>query len=88
MSYKDLAGKTFIVTGAGSGMGRSTSILLAQQGANVVLLDLRAPDSVAREIEEAGGHCLALACNVQSAEEVDSATKAVSNHFGDLHGGQ
>ena len=75
------------MTGAGSGMGRSISLLLARQGANVGLLDLRAPDAVAREIEDAGeGNCLASACNVQSAEQVSTATKAISKHFGGLHG--
>ncbi|KAF2807449.1 3-oxoacyl-reductase [Mytilinidion resinicola] len=86
MSYKSLAGKTFIVTGASSGMCRSTAILLGQQGANVGLFDLRSPDEVAAEIEKAGGSCLALACNVQSREAVDSATEAVVNKFGSLHG--
>ncbi|TVY52473.1 3-oxoacyl-[acyl-carrier-protein] reductase FabG, partial [Lachnellula cervina] len=46
-SYKDLNGKTFVVTGASSGMGRQVSHLLASQGANVSLFDLHAPDAVA-----------------------------------------
>ena len=86
MSYKDLAGKTYVVTGAASGMGRAISILLAQQGANVGMLDLRAPEAVATEIEKAGGKCLALACNVQDAEAVNSSVKAVVEKFGALHG--
>jgi NAD(P)-dependent dehydrogenase (short-subunit alcohol dehydrogenase family) len=36
----DLNAKTFVITGAGSGIGRETSIVLSQQGARVVLLDL------------------------------------------------
>jgi FlaA1/EpsC-like NDP-sugar epimerase len=87
MSYKDLRGKTFIVTGASSGMGKVTALMLAQQGANVGLFDLRAPDAVAEEIRLAGsGECIALACNVQNSKEVDEATKAVVERFGDLHG--
>jgi len=86
MSYKDLKGKTFIVTGASSGMGKATALLLAEQGANVGLFDLRAPDAVAEEIQKAGGSSLALACNVQNAKDVDEATKAVVDTFGDLHG--
>jgi 3-oxoacyl-[acyl-carrier protein] reductase len=85
-SHKDLAGKTFVETGASSGMGRSTALLLAQQGANVGLLDLHAPDAVAQEIEKAGGHSLAVKCNVQSVAEVDDAVKSVTAHFGGLHG--
>lgn len=86
MSYKDLRGKTFIVTGASSGMGKATALLLAQQGANVGLFDLRAPDALAEEITQAGGSCMALACNVQQADAVDDAVKAVVSKFGDLHG--
>jgi NAD(P)-dependent dehydrogenase (short-subunit alcohol dehydrogenase family) len=38
MSYNDLRGKTFIVTGANSGQGRATALLLAEQGANLGML--------------------------------------------------
>lgn len=87
MSYKDLAGKTFIVTGAASGMGKATSKLLAKQGANVGLFDLRAPEETAKEIELTGGRAFALECNVQFKEQVDAAVKKVVDHFGALHGG-
>jgi 3-oxoacyl-[acyl-carrier protein] reductase len=88
MSYLDLQRKTFIVTGASSGIGRAISLLLASQGANVGLFNLRAPDAVSEEIEKAGGEgrYIALACNVQKVEEVDGAVKAVVDHFGGLHG--
>jgi len=86
MSYRDLRGKTFIVTGASSGMGKQTSLLLATQGANVGLFDLHAPAALAEEIEKAGGSCIALACNVQNAKDVDDAVAAVTARFGGLHG--
>jgi len=88
MSYKDLRGKTFIVTGASSGMGKQVSLLLASQGANIGLLDLHAPDALANEIEKAGGGggCLAVACNVQNARAVDEAVTTVTTRFGGLHG--
>lgn len=87
MSYKDLQGKTIIVTGAASGMGRATAIMLAKQGVNVGLLDLRSPDQLAEEIRKDGGKCLPMACNVQRREEVDTAVKAVVDEFGELYGG-
>ncbi|KAJ3533076.1 hypothetical protein NM208_g8145 [Fusarium decemcellulare] len=86
MSYKDLAGRTFIVTGAASGMGKATSKLLAEQGANVGIFDLQTPTETAQEIEAEGGHVLALACNVQSKKQVDDAVKQVVKHFGGLNG--
>jgi 3-oxoacyl-[acyl-carrier protein] reductase len=86
MSYSDLKGKTFIVTGAASGMGKAISLLLAKQGSNVGLLDLRAPDALAEEIRSSGGSSLAVACNVQISKDVDAAIKTVVEYFGDLHG--
>ncbi|KIW23059.1 uncharacterized protein PV07_11291 [Cladophialophora immunda] len=86
MSYNELAGRTFIVTGAASGMGKALSLLLAEQGANVALLDLQPSEAVAEAVEAAGGRALTLACNVQNAQSVNDATKAVVDHFGDLHG--
>ncbi len=86
MSYTELKGRTYVVTGAASGMGRTTSFLLAQQGANVGLLDLKKPDHVLEEIEKAGGKALSIACDVTNREMVDEAIKAVVARFGALHG--
>jgi len=86
MAYTELKGKTYIVTGASSGMGRATSLLLAQQGANVGLLDLKRPDHVLEEIEKAGGQALSLVCDVTDRGMVDEAVKTVATHFGALHG--
>jgi NAD(P)-dependent dehydrogenase (short-subunit alcohol dehydrogenase family) len=84
--YSDLKGKVFVVTGAASGMGRTTSLLLAQQGAHVGLLDLRKPDAVLAEVEKLGGQGVALECNVQKADVVDAAVKTVVDKFGRLDG--
>ena len=86
MSYSDLKGKTFIVTGAASGMGRTTSLFLTRQGANVGLLDLRKPDNVLSEIEKLGGKAVSIACNVQDSKAMDAAVKSVAEHFGRLDG--
>lgn len=86
MSYSDLKGKTFVVTGAASGMGRTTSLFLTKQGANVGLIDLQKPDTVLAEIEKLGGKALSIACNVQDSKAMDTAVKAVAEHFGRLDG--
>jgi 3-oxoacyl-[acyl-carrier protein] reductase len=35
MSYSDLKGKTYVITGAASGQGRATALMLGRQGANL-----------------------------------------------------
>jgi NAD(P)-dependent dehydrogenase (short-subunit alcohol dehydrogenase family) len=52
-----LAGKTAVITGAGSGLGREGALLFAREGASVVVMD-RVPDraaDVAKQITGAGG---------------------------------
>lgn len=82
MSYADLKGKVFIVTGAASGMGRATALLLAGQGAQLGLLDLRKPDI--EKFEQ--GIAFAVACDVGKRDQVDRAVKEVKSHFGRLDG--
>ena len=87
MSYTDLKGRTFFVSGSASGMGRQVALLLAQQGANVGACDLKEPTEVAKQINAQGqGKCLPLACNVQKAEEVKTAVKKIVETFGSLNG--
>ena len=59
---QSLTGKVAVVTGAARGIGRGIALCLAQEGANIVVNDLRVADSqnVALEIEQMGR--LARAC--------------------------
>lgn len=68
----DLTGKTAVVTGAGSGIGRSIAHVLAAQGAVVHLLerDSAAAEAVAAEITAAGGQATGHACDVTQGEQV------------------
>ena len=79
-----LAGKTAVVTGAGSGIGRAAATLFAGEGAAVAVLDLDADaaKTVAEEITAAGGTALAVAANVADRLQVSSAFDQVSNAFG------
>lgn len=86
MSYADLKGKTFLVTGAASGMGRVLSLMLAKQGANIGLVDIRKAEDVLKEIRDAGGKGVAVACDVTDRDAVDKAVQTVAETFGGLDG--
>ena len=79
-------GKTAVVTGAGSGMGRAISILFAAEGARVAALDL-APDNVAETvstIQLTGGYAQSYTVDIASASSVDQARQAIIADFGQV----
>ena len=81
---KRLEGKSAIVTGAASGIGRASAILFAQHGARVVVVD-RSPDvkATADTIQHFGGHAVALVKDVsQEADVADFIQTAVHEHGG------
>lgn len=72
MALFDLSGKTAVVTGGGSGIGKSISRLFAQQGAHVYILELNAEagEETIREITETGAKATLRTCNVAKQAEV------------------
>ncbi|HSB48583.1 MAG TPA: 3-oxoacyl-ACP reductase family protein [Burkholderiales bacterium] len=70
-----LEGKVAIVTGAGSGIGRTLATRLARDGASVVVADIRNHDAAAAEIAQATG-ARALGLQVDVAQEADVARMA------------
>ena len=80
---RSIAGQVAVVTGAASGMGRATALLLADEGAAVAVLD-RAQDGVERVAEAItanGGRAFAIAVDLADAgttiEAVDAARRAL-----------
>lgn len=84
-----LKGKTIVVTGGGTGLGRSMSKYFLQLGANVVITSrkLEVLQKTAAELEaETGGKVLALACDVRHDFEVEQVLQQTLAQFGAVHG--
>lgn len=79
-----LQGKSAIVTGAASGIGKAIAELLAREGAAVAVADLNeeAAVKVARSIEAEGGLAMGVAMDVTDEGAVDRATETVADRFG------
>ncbi|HEY7692821.1 MAG TPA: SDR family oxidoreductase [Gaiellaceae bacterium] len=70
----DLSGRTAIVTGGGSGIGRQMATGLAEAGANVVLCARKVErcEDAAAELEALGVRALAFACDVRDPDDVNA----------------
>ena len=90
MSLKD---KTIFITGASRGIGREIALRCARDGANIVVTAKTVEphgklagtiDSVAAEVEAAGGHALALQIDVREESSVSAAVAATVARFGGI----
>lgn len=84
-----LRGKTIIVTGGGTGLGRSMSKYFLELGANVVIASRKKAvlDETAAELmAETGGKVLAIACDARNYDEVENVLKSSVAYFGAVHG--
>jgi NAD(P)-dependent dehydrogenase (short-subunit alcohol dehydrogenase family) len=82
------AGRAYIVTGGGSGIGRATALLLASEGASVAVADVRgaSAEAAAAAIGAAGGKALAVACDVSKEADVQRLVSKTAATFGGLDG--
>src|SRR3984885_9267429 len=88
-----VAGKVAVVTGAGRGIGRGIALLMAQEGARVVVCDIGAgldgggadaepAQQVVTEIKQAGGEAIASTLSISEPENADKIVKATLDAFG------
>jgi len=82
-----LTGRTALVTGAGSGIGRETALVFAAEGANVVVADRDAAAGTATvaSIADAGGQAHFVAVDVARATAVEAAVAEAERTYGALH---
>jgi 3-oxoacyl-[acyl-carrier protein] reductase len=83
----DLSGRVALITGAGSGIGRTTAEVLAAAGATVVCADINAASAAesARSIEEAGGTAEGAELNVAQPGATAALVDDVVGRLGGLH---
>lgn len=77
---------TVVVTGASSGIGEATARALAESGASVVLAARRASEleSIADEIDSAGGDALVVPTDVTNENNVDTLVETTIEEFGSI----
>jgi NAD(P)-dependent dehydrogenase (short-subunit alcohol dehydrogenase family) len=86
MELRLLDGKSAVITGSGSGVGKQAALLFAEHGAKVVCADLREDwitDTVA-QIRTAGGEAEAVRCDVSRRADVEAAVARAESAFGRL----
>lgn len=84
-----LKGKTLIVTGGGTGLGKSMGQYFLELGANLVIASRKAEvlEKAADELRAStGGSVLPLACDVRNYEEVEKVIEGTVTEFGTVHG--
>ena len=84
---KDFAGKTAVLTGAGSGFGLECARIGARLGMKLVLVDVQqnALDQAAAELQAAGAEVLALQVDVSDAGQMAHLARRVQERFGAPH---
>jgi NAD(P)-dependent dehydrogenase (short-subunit alcohol dehydrogenase family) len=86
---ESLKNKTIIVTGGGTGLGRSMGKYFLELGANLVITSrkLDVLNKAAAEMKkETGGKVLAIECDVRKYEQVENVIRTAENEFGQVHG--
>lgn len=82
----DLTGKVALVTGGGEGIGRGIVMALAEQGANVAVLDISADtaESATEAVRSLGRECLTLIADVSDRGQIDQAVGRAIEALGRL----
>lgn len=82
-----LKGKTILVTGGGTGLGKSMTTYFLELGANVIISSRKAEviEKTAEELSaKTGSKCLAVSCDVRNYEAVEQVMKTGIEHFGKI----
>ncbi len=84
-----LRGKTILVTGGGTGLGKSMGRYFLELGANLVIASRKKDileHAAAELVGSTGGQVLPIACDVRKYEDVENAIHSAEERFGGIHG--
>ncbi|MFZ4583694.1 MAG: SDR family NAD(P)-dependent oxidoreductase [Acidimicrobiia bacterium] len=81
-----LDGRSIVITGAGSGIGRATALECAMHGARVALIDRANADAVAEEVLATGGTAVPCGADVTDNDAMHSAMARAHSELGHLDG--
>jgi len=82
-----LQGKVALITGAGSGIGRESSLLWASEGASIVAVDVdqKAAQHTVDDVQSAGGRAVAVHADVSRAQDCERMIAKAESDFGKLN---
>jgi NAD(P)-dependent dehydrogenase (short-subunit alcohol dehydrogenase family) len=78
------SGKTAVITGAGSGIGRALAVRCGEEGMHVVAADVE-QGALDETVSLVGGDALGVVCDVSSAQSVQALADAAYDAFGEVH---
>ncbi len=83
----DLNNRTAIITGAGSGIGKAIALLMAREGANVVVSDIsdKNGNAAVEELKKSGARAIYVKADSSSAKDNEALVAAAVKEFGGLH---
>jgi 3-oxoacyl-[acyl-carrier protein] reductase len=81
-----LKGRVALITGAAQGIGKSVALLLAQNGADIVVSDINfeKAEETAKEIESIGSKAIAIKVDVANLKDVERMVESILEKFGKI----
>ncbi|WP_312992791.1 SDR family NAD(P)-dependent oxidoreductase [Chryseobacterium flavum] len=81
---KRFENKVAFITGGNSGIGKAVAVLMAREGAKIVIADIKENKETLEEVLKEGTDARFIACDVSRAEEVEKAVNETVKEFGSL----
>ncbi|MCJ7605163.1 MAG: SDR family oxidoreductase [Dehalococcoidales bacterium] len=87
MNRQLLPGKVAIINGGSTGMGRSTALIFAEEGCNVVIADINEKDGIktAEEASARGAEAIFVKCDITDLKDIKACVDKTVEKFGTVH---